>query len=50
MDGMNRRLVWRELDDDTLARAKIYVESREAPSRESGDLIAAGRIFAEMGK
>ena len=38
------------LDDDTLARARIYVESREAATRESGDVIAAGRIFAEIGE
>jgi alanine dehydrogenase len=41
---------WRELDDDVLVRAKLYVESREAASRESGDVIAAGRIFAELGE
>jgi len=44
------RPTWRELDDDTLAQARIYVESREAASRESGDVIAAGRIFAEIGE
>jgi ornithine cyclodeaminase/alanine dehydrogenase-like protein (mu-crystallin family) len=44
------RPTWRELDDDTLTRARIYVESREAASRESGDIIAAGRIFAEIGE
>jgi ornithine cyclodeaminase/alanine dehydrogenase-like protein (mu-crystallin family) len=44
------RPTWRELDDDTLAHARIYVESREAASRESGDVIAAGRIFAEIGE
>jgi hypothetical protein len=46
---MNRSLVWRQLDDESLARARIYVESREAPSRESSDVIATGRIFAEIG-
>ncbi|HSF05039.1 MAG TPA: ornithine cyclodeaminase family protein [Methylomirabilota bacterium] len=44
------RPTWRELDDDTLAKARIYVESREAASRESGDVIAAGQIFAEIGE
>lgn len=44
------RPTWRELDDDTLAHARIYVESRGAASRESGDVIAAGRIFAEIGE
>ncbi len=41
---------WRELDDDALRRARIYVESREAASKESGDIIAAGKIFAEIGE
>lgn len=41
---------WRELDDDVLRKARIYVESREAATKESGDIIAAGRIFAEIGE
>jgi ornithine cyclodeaminase/alanine dehydrogenase-like protein (mu-crystallin family) len=41
---------WRELDDNVLSRARIFVESREAASRESGDVIAAGRIDAEVGE
>jgi len=41
---------WRELDDQVLRKAKLYVEQREAASRESGDVIAAGRIFAEIGE
>ncbi len=41
---------WRELDDDVLRKAKLYVESREAASCESGDVIAAGTIFAEIGE
>ncbi len=41
---------WRELDDNVLRQAKLYVESREAASRESGDVIAAGSIFAELGE
>lgn len=44
------RPTWRELDDEALAKARIYVESREAATRESGDVIAAGRIFAEIGE
>lgn len=44
------RPTWRELDDDALARARIYVDSREAANLESGDVIAAGRIFAEIGE
>jgi alanine dehydrogenase len=41
---------WRELDDEVLARSKLFVESREAGSKESGDVIAAGKIFAELGE
>jgi alanine dehydrogenase len=41
---------WRELDDDVLGQARIYVESREAATRESGDIIAGGKIFAEIGE
>ena len=41
---------WRELDDDLLRMARLYVESRQAASRESGDVIAAGDIFAEIGE
>jgi ornithine cyclodeaminase/alanine dehydrogenase-like protein (mu-crystallin family) len=40
---------WRELDDALLDAARIFVESREAASNESGDIIAAGRIDAEIG-
>jgi len=41
---------WRELDDEVLRKARIFVESREAAMKESGDIIAAGRIFAEIGE
>ena len=41
---------WRELDDVTLSRAGIYVESREAAMRESGDVIASGQEPAEIGE
>jgi alanine dehydrogenase len=44
------RPTWRELDDDALAKSRIYVESREAATRESGDVIAAGGAFAEIGE
>jgi len=47
--GANRP-TWRELDDDCLRRSKIYVESREAAFKESGDVIAAGTVFAEIGE
>jgi alanine dehydrogenase len=40
---------WRELDDEVLARAKVFVDSREACSRESGDVIAGEKIAAEIG-
>jgi alanine dehydrogenase len=41
---------WRELDDEALRRSKLYVESRDAACRESGDVIAAGTVFAEIGE
>ena len=41
---------WRELDDGVLDRAKVYVDSREAAMKESGDVIAAGEVFAEIGE
>lgn len=41
---------WRELDDDALVASKIFVDSREAALVESGDVIAAGHIFAEIGE
>ena len=41
---------WRELDDAVLRRATLYVESREAATHESGDVIAAGTITAEIGE
>jgi ornithine cyclodeaminase/alanine dehydrogenase-like protein (mu-crystallin family) len=44
------RPTWRELDDDALRKSKLYVESREAATLESGDVIASGRIFAEIGE
>jgi alanine dehydrogenase len=41
---------WRELDDGVPDRARVYVDSREAAQKESGDVIAAGEIFAEIGE
>jgi ornithine cyclodeaminase/alanine dehydrogenase-like protein (mu-crystallin family) len=41
---------WRELDDDTVRAARLFVDSREAATRESGDVIAAGAIEAEIGE
>ena len=44
------RPTWRELDDETLHRSRIYVDSRDAALVESGDVIAAGQVFAELGE
>src|SRR5918994_3946272 len=41
---------WRELDDEALRRSRVYVDSREAAMKESGDVIAAGEIFEEVGE
>ncbi len=41
---------WRELDDEALRRSRLYVESREAATREAGDVIAAGEPFGELGE
>ena len=41
---------WRELDDETVRRTRLYVESREAATQEAGDVIAAGEVFAEIGE
>jgi alanine dehydrogenase len=41
---------WRELDDEALRRARLYVDSREAATQEAGDVIAAPEVFAEIGE
>src|SRR5436305_2257271 len=41
---------WRELDDEVLRRATIYVESCEAALKESGDVIAARKEPIEIGE
>jgi ornithine cyclodeaminase/alanine dehydrogenase-like protein (mu-crystallin family) len=41
---------WRECDDDFVKRAKVFVDSRAGAEVESGDVIAAGRIDAEIGE
>lgn len=41
---------WRELDDEVLRRSTIYVESREAALKESGDIIASGKALSEIGE
>jgi len=40
---------WRELDDDLVTGARIFVDSREAALRESGDVIAARSEVTEIG-
>ena len=40
---------WRELDDDLVTRARVFVDSREAAQRESGDVIAAKSELTEIG-
>ena len=44
------RPTWRELDDEALRKARLYVEQREAATLESGDVIFSGKIFAEIGE
>lgn len=41
---------WRELDDKAVRCARLYVDSREAAMRESGDVIAAGEVAGEIGE
>jgi ornithine cyclodeaminase/alanine dehydrogenase-like protein (mu-crystallin family) len=41
---------WRELDDEVLARARLYVDSRAAATKESGDVMAAREVVAEIGE
>ena len=41
---------WRELDDAAVKKCTLYVDSRDAALRESGDVIAAGSVFAEIGE
>lgn len=41
---------WRELDDAFVRRARVFVDSRAAGPVESGDVIAAGRMDAEIGE
>jgi ornithine cyclodeaminase/alanine dehydrogenase-like protein (mu-crystallin family) len=41
---------WRELDDDAM-RNLVFVDSREAAMKESGDVILSGaKIYTELGK
>src|SRR5438552_5911103 len=41
---------WRELDDDAM-RNVVFVDSREAAMKESGDgILSGGKIYAELGE
>jgi thiomorpholine-carboxylate dehydrogenase len=41
---------WRELDDEAMANV-VFVDSREAATKESGDVILSGaKIYAELGE
>jgi ornithine cyclodeaminase/alanine dehydrogenase-like protein (mu-crystallin family) len=41
---------WRELDDETMANV-VFVDSREAAMKESGDVILSGaEIYADLGE
>jgi ornithine cyclodeaminase/alanine dehydrogenase-like protein (mu-crystallin family) len=42
---------WRELDDDAMRNNIVFVDSREAAMKESGDVILSrAKIYAELGE
>jgi ornithine cyclodeaminase/alanine dehydrogenase-like protein (mu-crystallin family) len=41
---------WRECDEAFVKRATVFVDSRAGAKVESGDVMAAGRIDAEIGE
>ncbi|MEY2479425.1 MAG: hypothetical protein QOI04_352 [Verrucomicrobiota bacterium] len=42
---------WRELDDEVIQQGVVFVDSREAAMKESGDVILSGaKIYAELGE
>jgi thiomorpholine-carboxylate dehydrogenase len=41
---------WRELDDDLVTRARVFVDSHDAAGKESGDVIAARDVVGEIGE
>jgi thiomorpholine-carboxylate dehydrogenase len=42
---------WRELDDDAMRNSVVFVDSREAAMKESGDIILSdAKIYAELGE
>jgi ornithine cyclodeaminase/alanine dehydrogenase-like protein (mu-crystallin family) len=42
---------WRELDDEAMQKAVVFVDSREGALKESGDVIlSAAKVYAELGE
>jgi alanine dehydrogenase len=41
---------WRELDDDAVRAGRVFVDSRVAATKESGDVMAAGAEPSEIGE
>lgn len=41
---------WRELDDDVVTKARVWVDSREAALKESADVVAAKDLVGEIGE
>ena len=42
---------WREVDDDAMRNSVVFVDSREAAMKESGDVILSqAKIYAELGE
>ena len=42
---------WREVDDEVMQNAVVFVDSREAAMKESGDILLSGaEVFAEIGE
>ena len=41
---------WRELDDDLVTQARVFVDLREAATRESGDVMASSKPVTEIGE
>lgn len=45
------RPTWRELDDECMSMAMVYVDSRESAENESGDIIMSkAEVYAEIGE
>lgn len=41
---------WREMDDDLMRTARVFVDSREGALKESGDVMAAEHLEGEIGE